>query len=728
MGENPAVGIEQLAAAPARDGAARLARRARLPGDRERVVLVRRARDRDQRIEHGRNRDGGLPHARGRAHREERDLHEHPAPPAMAPRGRAAARRRALGAVVHVPPGYPDQGAARRFDQTSATARCWTSRGTTRPAGRTPSPTPRPCSARSTATSYRSQAAKPPAFSCPGTRSCAPTARPRAAAGSTAAASPTASTRRPAVARARTELGRSRVGLGVAAQPAHALQPRVGRSGRPPVVGAQALRVVGRGAGALDRRGRAGLQGRTCRRRTCRPRARAPRRRLRGNVPFVVQADGRGWLFAPTGVVDGPLPAHYEPHESPVANPLYGQSANPVTLLYEHAESPFNPSAGEPGADVFPYVFTTYRLTEHHTAGAMSRTLPYLAELQPEMFCEVGPELAAERGLEHGGWATIVTTRTAIEARVLVTERIPSLRLGGRTVHQVGLPYHWGTRGISTGDSANDLIHLAADPNVHIQESKAATCDVRAGRRPRGPALVALVEEYRRRAAAGGAGDVRMRGHAVLRRRGARARRLLHRHDALHRLQGVRGRLQAMERRARRPARVHRRVLRQLGVAGSQPLAPRAVRGAVRRPETADMRWLMNSDVCKHCTEAACLDACPTGRAVPHRVRHRGRAARRVQRLRVLRGRLPVRRARPAQGRRPGVEVHALLRPAEGRRGAGVREGVPHRLDPVRAAGRAARARGRAAGARARRGRGRARTYMEPIPATGSAARAPSSC
>ncbi len=230
---------------------------------------------------------------------------------------------------------------------------------------------------------------------------------------------------------------------------------------------------------------------------------------LRGDEPFVAQADGRGWLFAPAGVVDGPLPAHYEPHESPLSNPLYAQSANPARTRYQHEQSPFNPSGDEPGAGVFPYVFTTYRLTEHHTAGAMSRTLPYLAELQPEFFCEVGPGLATERGLEHGGWATIITTRAAIEARVLVTDRIPPLRLGGRTVHQVGLPYHWGTRGISTGDSANDLLHLAADPNVHIQESKAATCDVRAGRRPRGPALPALIAEYRRRAGLPTVGDRR---------------------------------------------------------------------------------------------------------------------------------------------------------------------------------------------------------------------------
>src|SRR5207253_3460882 len=112
------------------------------------------------------------------------------------------------------------------------------------------------------------------------------------------------------------------------------------------------------------------------------------------------------------------------------------------------------------------------------------------------------PQLAAERGLDHRGWATIVTARTAIEARVLVTERVAPLTVQGRTVHQVGLPYHWGSRGRSTGDSANDLFPIALDPNVHIQEVKAATCDIRPGRRPRGPALVALVEDYRRRAGA----------------------------------------------------------------------------------------------------------------------------------------------------------------------------------------------------------------------------------
>src|SRR5438270_364176 len=221
---------------------------------------------------------------------------------------------------------------------------------------------------------------------------------------------------------------------------------------------------------------------------------------LRGDEPFIMQADGKGWLYVPSGLTDGPMPTHYEPHESPFENALYKQQANPVRQVFHRKENPYNPTHGEPGADVFPYVMTSYRLTEHHTAGGMTRTLPYLSELQPEMFCEISPGLAAERGLEHGGWATIVSARTAIEARVLVTERMKPLRVAGTVVHQVGLPYHWGTHGLSSGDSANDLFPLALDPNVHIQEVKAATCDIRPGRRPRGPALLGFVDDYRRRA------------------------------------------------------------------------------------------------------------------------------------------------------------------------------------------------------------------------------------
>ena len=98
-----------------------------------------------------------------------------------------------------------------------------------------------------------------------------------------------------------------------------------------------------------------------------------------------------------------------------------------------------------------------------------------LAELQPELFVEVSPQLAQKRGLEHMGWATISTARNSIEAKVMVTQRI----MPGH----VGLPYHWGWKGLVKGDVVNDLFSLALDANVHIQEVKAATCDIRPGRR-----------------------------------------------------------------------------------------------------------------------------------------------------------------------------------------------------------------------------------------------------
>ncbi len=222
---------------------------------------------------------------------------------------------------------------------------------------------------------------------------------------------------------------------------------------------------------------------------------------LTGRDPFIMQADGKAWLYVPSGLADGPLPTHYEPQDSPFRNLLYGQQRNPVRqVLPARPDNRYQPSAGEPGAEVFPYVATTYRLTEHHTAGGMSRWQPYLAELQPEFFCEVSPELAAERGLEHTGWATIVSARGVIEARVLVTDRVAPLTVHGRTLHQVGLPYHWGPNGYTTGDAANELLHLSLDPNTHIQEAKAFTVDIRPGRRPRGPASVELVRAYRARA------------------------------------------------------------------------------------------------------------------------------------------------------------------------------------------------------------------------------------
>jgi formate dehydrogenase major subunit len=217
---------------------------------------------------------------------------------------------------------------------------------------------------------------------------------------------------------------------------------------------------------------------------------------LAGDDPFVMQGDGKGWLYAPAGLIDGPMPTHYEPVESPVRNPLYGQQTNPARKAYPREDNPDNPST----SDVFPFIFTTSRLTEHHTAGGMSRTLEYLSELQPAMFLEVSPALAEMRGLTHLGWAHVVTARSVVEGRVFVTPRLRPLRVDGRVLHQIWLPYHFGGTGLVTGDAANDLFGINLDPNVLIQESKVGTCDVQPGRRPSGPGLLEYVEEYRKRA------------------------------------------------------------------------------------------------------------------------------------------------------------------------------------------------------------------------------------
>src|SRR5689334_22715100 len=202
-----------------------------------------------------------------------------------------------------------------------------------------------------------------------------------------------------------------------------------------------------------------------------------------GNTAFLMNSDGLGWLYAPTGLIDGPLPTHYEPLESVVKNALYGQQCNPARLEYRRADNRYHRAWDDPA---YPFILTTFRLTEHHTAGGMSRWLWWLSELQPEMFVEISPELAMLRGIVHGGWVTVSTARGAIEARALVTQRVRPLQVRGRTVHTICVPWHWGTVGRTTGGSANELLAFVADPNVSIMESKALTADIRSGQRDRG--------------------------------------------------------------------------------------------------------------------------------------------------------------------------------------------------------------------------------------------------
>ncbi|HKH11515.1 MAG TPA: molybdopterin-dependent oxidoreductase [Rubrobacter sp.] len=198
-----------------------------------------------------------------------------------------------------------------------------------------------------------------------------------------------------------------------------------------------------------------------------------------GDGPFIVNGDGLGWLFAPVGLKDGPMPIHYEPVESPVPNLLYDKvQYSPTARLFDRPDNPYN----KPMDPRYPHVVTTYRLTEHHTSGAMSRWIPWLSELQPELFCEISPTLAAEHGVNNADWVTVSTSRGKIHCRALVSDRIPVLRFDGKNIHTIGLPYHWGPNGLVKGDVVNDLMPVALEANVAIHEAKAFTANLAKGR------------------------------------------------------------------------------------------------------------------------------------------------------------------------------------------------------------------------------------------------------
>lgn len=195
---------------------------------------------------------------------------------------------------------------------------------------------------------------------------------------------------------------------------------------------------------------------------------------LSGTDAFILKADGKGWLYVPKGLVDGPLPTHYEPSESVVRNPLYRQQSSPVLKYWNVAGNPLAALA-DPR---YPHVITTYRLTEHYLSGAMSRWNPWLAELQPELFVELSPELAREKGISNLDRVRVTSPRASVVAKALVTRRMQPLRIAGRTVHQVGMPFHWGWEGLTTGDVVNEMSALVADPNVSMHEGKSFVCDI----------------------------------------------------------------------------------------------------------------------------------------------------------------------------------------------------------------------------------------------------------
>ncbi len=199
---------------------------------------------------------------------------------------------------------------------------------------------------------------------------------------------------------------------------------------------------------------------------------------LGGDDPFIMEADGKCMLYVPSGLKDGPLPTHYEPLESPVANPMYKQQFNPAIKLWPRPGNEYHAEA-DPH---YPYIFSTYRLTELHCGGISTRVAPHNAELQPEAFIEISPELGTELGIRNLDWAVLTTARGQIEAKTLVTPRIRPFTINGKTIHQVGMPWVFGWEGYAKGDIANVLLAIHGDPNTSIHTTKALTCNLRRGR------------------------------------------------------------------------------------------------------------------------------------------------------------------------------------------------------------------------------------------------------
>ena len=193
-------------------------------------------------------------------------------------------------------------------------------------------------------------------------------------------------------------------------------------------------------------------------------------------LPFIMNGEGVGRLFS-NGVVDGPFPEHYEPVESPVANPLHpSNSASPVAFLYDKA-------AGRPDrfgtAKEFPYIATSYRLTEHEHY--VTQHVPHLVQLQPKPFVEIPYELAGEKGIKSGDQVRVSSKRGKLEVLALVTKRLGAMTVAGQKVYQIGIPIHWGYVGISADDDpnhgrywlANALTPFVGDANARTPEFKA---------------------------------------------------------------------------------------------------------------------------------------------------------------------------------------------------------------------------------------------------------------
>jgi len=191
-----------------------------------------------------------------------------------------------------------------------------------------------------------------------------------------------------------------------------------------------------------------------------------------GKLPFIMKPLGVGAIFG-TGLADGPFPTHYEPLECPFQeNPLYKKHRiNPTVKLFGTDADTFIYCDTR-----YPYVCTTYRVTEHWQTGVMTRHTDWLLELEPQIFVEMSKELAKQKGINSGDKVIVSSVRGKLWAIAIVTDRLKPFKVMGMTIHQVGLPWHYGwqwPKDGSGGDSANLLTPSVGDPNTMIPETKA---------------------------------------------------------------------------------------------------------------------------------------------------------------------------------------------------------------------------------------------------------------
>ncbi len=539
------------------------------------------------------------------------------------------------------------------------------SRGTTRRGAITPNPTPTRCWQEINGRDADGH----PAVGLHA--SCTTTARRRAGAGSTAVFAPAARTRPPAARRAATRVGSRPNGVGRG--PPTAACSTTGRLPIPTVSRGASGRPTCGGT-RTPTRGQATTCPISCPTSvptTSRHRTPLGRPRSSGRDPFIMQGDGKAWFFAPAGLVDGPLPTALRAAGIALCRTCStAQQRNPVRQLSRRGPQRPVPSdrrrRRQRRVPVRRHDVPVDRAPHRRWAcRAGCRTSP---SSNPRCSARCPRNWPAERGLEHLGWATIVTARNAIEARVLVTERMSTLTVDGRTVHQVGLPYHWGPNGYTTGDAANELV--PPRPRSQRSHSRGQGHDVRhparSAARAAPPALVPLKPRGYHRHIGPASPD-----ETGLARVTDETTRVGFFTDT-----SVCIGCKACEVACKEWNQCPRTACCFTGMSYDNSRASVPTRGATSpssnratrwRHDTGgdELRWLMSSDVCKHCTHAACLDVCPTGSLF------RTEFGTVVVQEDICNGcgycipACPFGVIDQRQGRRSSVEVHALLRPVE---------------------------------------------------------------